>query len=425
MLTCSHKLGWQFATCLCNTCFVDSPFWECLGAMILRERKKAHKHKLFALVNVRMALGQMAGCPRVNRAKKFMCSLRNTGNINFSLWLTAGCPRFVPTFKKFMCSKFMCLFLALDTTTALGFLERDIEGFCTKCFSEAFLDHWEIKGRFRKRVVLANVPSFRFSFLGNIRRNHPFGNHPFGNHQKGSLGDKRAVSKRVVLANVPSFRFSFRGNIRRNHPFGNHPFANPRLEGVRQGFRSGQGSLRSALGVEMVRIRSLERALKPETRPSAEHDTLCMQSLVCIRLYSGKKKHLNLNVWFASSYHWIFKLRPLFFCFRINFDYNNLHLYFSNFVLHAWNSPELFLRVQLFFSHRVGYWALLAHVVSVRPQEFINIHLYLGFLGINFFGGIHFLTLTLTPQNLGNVEGSRTPWVIKFHGRLGCWFVTL
>ena len=57
---------------------------------------------------------------------------------------------------------------------------------------------------------------------------HPFGNHPFGNHQKGSLGDKRAVSKRMVLANVPSFRFSFRGNIRQNHPFGNHPFANPR-----------------------------------------------------------------------------------------------------------------------------------------------------------------------------------------------------
>ena len=88
--------------------------------------------------------------------------------------------------------------------------------------------HWEIKGRFRKRVVLANVPSFRFSFRGNIRRNHPFGNHPSANPRKGSLGDKRAVSKRAVLANVPSFRFSFRGNIRRNHPFGNNPFGNPR-----------------------------------------------------------------------------------------------------------------------------------------------------------------------------------------------------
>ena len=53
--------------------------------------------------------------------------------------------------------------------------------------------HWEIKGRFRKRVVLANVPSFRFSFQGNIRicsrsgfrsgedirQNHPFGKPPF------------------------------------------------------------------------------------------------------------------------------------------------------------------------------------------------------------------------------------------------------
>ena len=45
--------------------------------------------------------------------------------------------------------------------------------------------HWEIKGRFCKRVVLANVPSFRFSFRGNIRRNHPFGNRPFVNTKKG------------------------------------------------------------------------------------------------------------------------------------------------------------------------------------------------------------------------------------------------
>ena len=93
-------------------------------------------------------------------------------------------------------------------------------------FSGSF--HWEIKGRFRKRVVLANVPSFRFSFRGNIRRNHPFGNHPFVNTKKGYWEIKGRFRKRVVLANVPSFRFSFRGNIRQNHPFGNHPFANPR-----------------------------------------------------------------------------------------------------------------------------------------------------------------------------------------------------
>ena len=63
-------------------------------------RKKAHKHKLFALVNVQMALGQTAGCPRVNRAKKFMCSPQNTGNINFSLWLTGGLSQGCPDFQK-------------------------------------------------------------------------------------------------------------------------------------------------------------------------------------------------------------------------------------------------------------------------------------------------------------------------------------
>ena len=47
------------------------------------------------------------------------------------------------------------------------------------------ISHWEIKGRFRRRVVLANVPSFRFSFRENMRRNHPFGNHPFVNTKKG------------------------------------------------------------------------------------------------------------------------------------------------------------------------------------------------------------------------------------------------
>ena len=57
--------------------------------------------------------------------------------------------------------------------------------FSTKILQIPGVFHWEIKGRFRKRVVLANVPSFRFSFRGNIRRNHPFGNHPFVNTKKG------------------------------------------------------------------------------------------------------------------------------------------------------------------------------------------------------------------------------------------------
>ena len=64
------------------------------------ERKKAHKHKPFALVNVQMALGQTAGCPRVTRAKKFLCWPQNTGNINFSLWLTGGLSQGCPDFQK-------------------------------------------------------------------------------------------------------------------------------------------------------------------------------------------------------------------------------------------------------------------------------------------------------------------------------------
>ena len=47
-----------------------------------------------------MALGQTAGCPRVNRAKKFMCSPRNTGSISFSLWLTGGFSQGCPDFQK-------------------------------------------------------------------------------------------------------------------------------------------------------------------------------------------------------------------------------------------------------------------------------------------------------------------------------------
>ena len=109
---------------------------------------------------------------------------------------------------------------------------------CVFFFSASFNSHWEIKGRFRKRVVLANVPSFRFSFRGNIRRNHPFGNHPSVNKLEAHWEIKGRFRKRVVLANVPSFRFSFRGNIRQNHPFGNHPFANPRnRSGNKSAFR--------------------------------------------------------------------------------------------------------------------------------------------------------------------------------------------
>ena len=72
---------------------------------------------------------------------------------------------------------------------------RDVPGFYG-FFLRLEIVAQETKGRFRKSVVLANVPSFRFSFRGQ----HP---------------------------NVPSFRLSFRGNIRQNHPFGNPPFCQP------------------------------------------------------------------------------------------------------------------------------------------------------------------------------------------------------
>ena len=60
------------------------------------------------------------------------------------------------------------------------------------------------KGGFGERAL---VPVF---VPGEHPPKPPFWKPPFCQHPKGSLGDKRAVSKRVVLANVPSFRFSFR-----------------------------------------------------------------------------------------------------------------------------------------------------------------------------------------------------------------------
>ena len=69
-----------------------------LPLIVLPLKTPAKRH--IYLVNVRMALGQTAGCPRVNRAKKFMCSPRSTGSINFSLWLTGGLSQGCPDFQK-------------------------------------------------------------------------------------------------------------------------------------------------------------------------------------------------------------------------------------------------------------------------------------------------------------------------------------
>ena len=86
--------------------------------------------------------------------------------------------------------------------------------------------HREIKGRFRKRVVLANVPSFRFSFRGNIRRNHPFGNHPFVNTKKGHWEIKGRFPKGWFWRAYP--RSSFRsGEHPPKPPFWKPPFCEP------------------------------------------------------------------------------------------------------------------------------------------------------------------------------------------------------
>ena len=73
--------------------------------------EKRHINVNFLLwLTSKLAWDKRLVVPGLTRPKKFMCSPWNTGNINFSLWLIGGCPRLVPTLKKFMCSKFICLF---------------------------------------------------------------------------------------------------------------------------------------------------------------------------------------------------------------------------------------------------------------------------------------------------------------------------
>ena len=78
----------------------------------------------------------------------------------------------------------------------------------------SFKVHWEIKGRFRKRVQFWRMcprPAFR----------------------SGGTRERTLVPVFVPgeHPNAPSFRFSFRGsgrgNIRQNHPFGKPPFCQP------------------------------------------------------------------------------------------------------------------------------------------------------------------------------------------------------
>ena len=128
---------------------VPTRIWATVLSGHFSGRKRAHKHKRFALVNVQMALGQTAGCPRVNRAKKFMCSPRNTGNINLSCGQPAGCPRVVPTFKKSMCSTFMCLFLALTFHSKGGncSVPQTNHGMLRSLWEEPSMDQYQCRGK--------------------------------------------------------------------------------------------------------------------------------------------------------------------------------------------------------------------------------------------------------------------------------------
>ena len=124
---------------------------------IIPGEKRAHKHKLFALVNVQMALGQTAGCPKVNRAKKFMCSLRNAGNINFSLWLIGRQSQACPDFRKVYVFRvyvpFSCPNLSPNT---------DAESCCQKNelpLSESGQGGWKTQGGGKHTVNSAKNPS--------------------------------------------------------------------------------------------------------------------------------------------------------------------------------------------------------------------------------------------------------------------------
>ena len=74
-------------------------------------------------------------------------------------------------------------------------VQQKVSGNSLSQYSPCTIIHRGINGRFRIRVVLVNVRSFRFSFRGNIRRNHPFETPPsygFGRYGFGFFGPRIA-----------------------------------------------------------------------------------------------------------------------------------------------------------------------------------------------------------------------------------------
>ena len=80
--------------------------------------------------------------------------------------------------------------------------------------------HWETEGRFRKRMLLANVPSFWFSFWGNIRT------YPRSGFRSGGTSECNLVPvfRSGEHPNVPSFRFFVPGEHPPRPPFWKPPF---------------------------------------------------------------------------------------------------------------------------------------------------------------------------------------------------------
>ena len=149
--------------------------------------------------------------------------------------------------------------------------------------------HWEIKGRFRKRVVLANVPSFRFSFWGNIRRNRPFGNHPFVNTKNGYHWEiKGRFPKGWFWRTYPRSGFRSGGTsaettLLRNHPNLRTPEVIPVIP-VSPRFSFGQGfwTLVVLGGLPYLYIPSLTQ------KSNLRNSTICPKTITLQHLIFGQ-----------------------------------------------------------------------------------------------------------------------------------------
>ena len=100
-----------------------------------------------------------------------------------------------------------CLFSALQGLPTKSPTKRP-----TKASPEVPMKvYWETRGQFRKRVVLANVPSFWFSFRGNMLT------YPCSGFRSGGTSEC-----------APRSGFHFGGTSAKTTLLENHPFVNPR-----------------------------------------------------------------------------------------------------------------------------------------------------------------------------------------------------